>query len=86
MVLENYMDLQSKSNLAKVEKLNSQSQNQLVQGFSKEEDRLHSLPDITRKDPSLLNVVTGSEMESKLYVFSYCSTLSLYYEPNIHDP
>ena len=36
MILENFKDLQSKSNLAKVEKLNSQSQSQLVQGFPKE--------------------------------------------------
>ncbi|KAK7272014.1 hypothetical protein RJT34_28344 [Clitoria ternatea] len=51
VILENYMDLQSKSDLAKVEKLNSQSQNQLGQGFTKE--NLHSLPDITKKDSSL---------------------------------
>ncbi|XP_019436549.1 PREDICTED: uncharacterized protein LOC109342934 isoform X1 [Lupinus angustifolius] len=60
VVLENYMDSQSKSNSAKVEKLNSQSQKQLVQGFSKEEDHVHSLSDITQKNPSLLNVVTGA--------------------------
>ncbi|KAJ1424451.1 Armadillo-type fold [Sesbania bispinosa] len=66
VILENYMDVQSKYNLAKVEKLNSQSQNQLVQGSPKEEDRLHSLPDITKKDPSMLNVVAGIETESKL--------------------
>ncbi|CAL0322107.1 unnamed protein product [Lupinus luteus] len=46
-VLENYTDLQSKSNLANVEKLNSQSQNQLVQGFSKEDSKLD-----TAKDPA----------------------------------
>ncbi|OIW03746.1 hypothetical protein TanjilG_30022 [Lupinus angustifolius] len=46
-VLENYTDLQSKSNLANVEKLNSQSQNQLVQGFTKEESKLD-----TAKDPA----------------------------------
>lgn len=73
------MDLQTKSDLAKVEKLNSQSQNQLVQGFPKQEDRLHSLPDITKKDPSMLNAMTGTETQSKLYVFSYCSPCSLYY-------
>ena len=71
------MDLQSKSNITKGEKLNLQSQNQLVQGFPKEEGGGHSLPDATTKDPSLL---IGAEMESKLYVFSYCSFLSLYYE------
>lgn len=67
------MDMQSKSNLAKVEKLNSQSQNQLVQRFSNEGVRLHSLSDISKKDPSLLNSVT----ESKLYVFCYCFLLSI---------
>ncbi|KAF1886804.1 hypothetical protein Lal_00046041 [Lupinus albus] len=46
-VLENCTDLQSKSNLAKVEKLNSQSQNQLIQGFSEEESKLD-----TAKDPA----------------------------------
>ncbi|KAK7261608.1 hypothetical protein RIF29_27923 [Crotalaria pallida] len=66
VILENYMDLQSASNLAMVEKLNSQSPNQLVQGFSEEENRLHSLPDTTNKNPSSLNVVTGTEMDSKL--------------------
>ncbi|TKY48337.1 EFR3-like B [Spatholobus suberectus] len=66
VILENFMDLQSKSNLAKVEKLNSQSQNQLIQGFPNEGDCVHSLPDITKKDPSLLNAVTGTETESKL--------------------
>ncbi|CAJ1955562.1 unnamed protein product [Sphenostylis stenocarpa] len=64
VILENFTDLQSKSNLAKVEKLNSQSQNQLVQGFPIEGDRLHSLSD--KKDASLLNGVTGTETESKL--------------------
>ncbi|XP_020223321.1 protein EFR3 homolog A isoform X1 [Cajanus cajan] len=63
VVLENYLDIQSKSNLAKVEKLNSQSQNQLAQGFPIEGDRLHSL---SKKDPSLLNNVTRTETESKL--------------------
>ena len=63
------MDLQSKSDLGQVEKLNSQSQNQLVQGFPKEEDHLHSLPDVTKKDISMLNVVTGTGTESKWYVF-----------------
>ncbi|XP_058748891.1 protein SEMI-ROLLED LEAF 2 isoform X2 [Vicia villosa] len=55
-ILENCMDLQSKSNLARVEKLNSQSQNQIVQGFLKEEDCISST----------LNVTTGFEIESKL--------------------
>lgn len=55
-ILENYVDLQSKSNLAKVEKLNSQSQNQLVQEFPKEEAHVSSM----------LNVATGFEIESKL--------------------
>jgi protein EFR3 len=63
------VDLQSKSNLAKVEKLNSQSQNQLVQEFPKEEAHVSSM----------LNVATGFEIESKLYVFSYSSSCSLYY-------
>ncbi|KAL2332211.1 hypothetical protein Fmac_019792 [Flemingia macrophylla] len=63
VILENYMDIQSESNLAKIEKLNSQSQNQLVQGFPKEGDQLHSL---SKKDPSLLNALTGTETESKL--------------------
>ncbi|KAK7325073.1 hypothetical protein VNO77_29132 [Canavalia gladiata] len=66
VILENYVDLQSKSDGAKAEKLNSQSQNRLVQGFPKEEDHLHSLPDITKKDPSLLKDLTGTETESKL--------------------
>ncbi|XP_061367291.1 protein SEMI-ROLLED LEAF 2-like isoform X1 [Gastrolobium bilobum] len=65
-ILENYMYLQSKSDLAKVEKLNSLSRNQLVQGFPKEEDRIHSVPEITKKEPSLLNIVTGTERDSKL--------------------
>ncbi|XP_057452957.1 protein SEMI-ROLLED LEAF 2-like isoform X2 [Lotus japonicus] len=65
-ILENYMDLQSKSDLGQVENLNSQSQNQLVQGFPKEEDHLHYLPDVTKKDPSMLHVVAGTEKESKL--------------------
>lgn len=73
------MDLQSISNLSKVEKLNSQSQNRLVQEFPKEEDRLHSLPDITKKDLSMVNVATGNGTQSKLYVFSYCSPHPLYY-------
>ncbi|CAI8592213.1 unnamed protein product [Vicia faba] len=55
-ILENCMDLQSKSNLARVEKLNLQSQNQMVQGFLKEEDCISST----------LNVTTGFEIESKL--------------------
>lgn len=63
------MDLQSKFNLARVEKLNSQSQNQMVQGSLKEEDCISSM----------LNVTTGFETESKLYVFSYSSLHSLYY-------
>lgn len=71
------MDLQSKSDLGQVEKLNSQSQNQLVQGFPKEEDHLHYLPDVTKKDPSMLHVVAGTEKESKLYVFLVFSPLSL---------
>ncbi|XP_027344187.1 uncharacterized protein LOC113856537 isoform X2 [Abrus precatorius] len=66
VILENFMDRQSKFDHPKVEELNSQPQNQLVQGFSEEQVHLHSLPDITKKDPSLLNVVTGSETESKL--------------------
>ncbi|GAU21933.1 hypothetical protein TSUD_110730, partial [Trifolium subterraneum] len=68
-ILENYMDLQSKSNLANIGKLNSQSQNQLVQGFPKEEDHISSA----------LTVATGFDTESKLYVFSYSSPYSLYY-------
>ncbi|RDX99298.1 Protein EFR3-like protein, partial [Mucuna pruriens] len=82
VILENLMDLQSKSNLAKVEKLNSQSQNQLVQGFPEEGNGLHSLPDITKKDPSLFNLVTGTETESKLDTAkdpAYWSKVCLYY-------
>ncbi|CAJ2660996.1 unnamed protein product [Trifolium pratense] len=55
-VLDNYMDLQSKSNLVNVEKLNSQSQNQLVQEFPKEEAHISSA----------LTVATGFDTESKL--------------------
>ncbi|WJX69686.1 hypothetical protein P8452_53895 [Trifolium repens] len=55
-ILENYTDLQFKSNLANLEKLNSQSQNQLVQGFPKEEDHISSA----------LTVATGFDTESKL--------------------
>ncbi|WVY99285.1 hypothetical protein V8G54_025355 [Vigna mungo] len=65
VILENFTDLQSKSNLAKVEKLNSQSQSQLVQQFPKGGD-LHSLSDISKKNASLLNGVTGTETEPKL--------------------
>ncbi|XP_004486921.1 protein SEMI-ROLLED LEAF 2-like isoform X2 [Cicer arietinum] len=54
-ILDNYMDVHSKSNLANGEKLNSRSQNQLVQGFPKE-DRISST----------LSVATGTETESKL--------------------
>ncbi|KAJ1387867.1 Armadillo-type fold [Sesbania bispinosa] len=64
VTLENYMSLQSNSHPAKEHKLNSESLDQLVQGFPKEEDR--SLPDITKKDPLLLKVVTGTEMDSML--------------------
>lgn len=53
VILENYMDLQSKG----LEK------KKMVQGFPKEEDGVHSLPDITTKDTSLL---TGAEMEFTL--------------------
>ncbi|CAK8535998.1 unnamed protein product [Lathyrus sativus] len=55
-VLENCLDLQSKFNLARVEKLNSQSQNQMVQGSLKEEDCISPM----------LSVTAGFETESKL--------------------
>ncbi|KAK7402232.1 hypothetical protein VNO78_14329 [Psophocarpus tetragonolobus] len=74
VILENFKDLQSKSNLAKVEKLNSQSQNQLVQGFPKE----GALSDNTKKDPP---AVTGIEIESKFDTAkdpSYWSKVCLY--------
>ncbi|KAL5152380.1 Protein EFR3 B [Glycine soja] len=51
VILENFKDLQSKSNLAKVEKLNSQSQSQLVQGFPKEGAVTESKLDAA-KDPA----------------------------------
>lgn len=65
MILENFPDPQSKSNLAEVEKLNSQSQSHLVQQFPKGGD-LRSLSAISKKDASLLNGVTGTETEPKL--------------------
>ncbi|ESW22420.1 hypothetical protein PHAVU_005G152600 [Phaseolus vulgaris] len=75
VILENFTDLQSKSNLAKLEKLNSQSQSQLVQGYSKGGD-LHSLSEIKEK-----NGVTGTETESKLDTAkdpAYWSKICLY--------
>ncbi|XP_057728912.1 protein SEMI-ROLLED LEAF 2-like isoform X1 [Arachis stenosperma] len=78
VVLENYMDLQSTSNVAAVEKLDLQSQNQLAQGFPKEADGGHSLPDISTKNSSSL---TRTEMESKLDTTkdpTYWSKLCLY--------
>ncbi|KAG2371233.1 hypothetical protein LR48_Vigan05g205500 [Vigna angularis] len=80
VILENFTDLQSKSNLAKVEKLNSQSQSQLVQQFPKGGD-LHSLSDISKKNASLLNGVTGTETEPKLDTAkdpAYWSKICLY--------
>ncbi|KHN33312.1 Protein EFR3 like B [Glycine soja] len=50
VILENFKDLQSKSNLAKVEKLNSQSQSQLVQGFP--EKGAETEPKLDTKDPA----------------------------------
>ncbi|MED6206006.1 hypothetical protein PIB30_022896 [Stylosanthes scabra] len=58
VVLENYMDLQSTSNTATIEKLDLQSQNQLAQGFPKEDGAGgQSLPEMeskldTTKDPT----------------------------------
>ena len=68
------MNLQSNSNPAKEDKLNSESLDPLVQGFPKEEGHLCTLPDITKKDPLLRKVVTGTQMDSMLYVFSYSSS------------
>ncbi|XP_061357545.1 protein SEMI-ROLLED LEAF 2-like isoform X2 [Gastrolobium bilobum] len=64
VTLENYTSLQSNSNQTKEDKLNSESLDQLVQGFPKEEDC--SLPGITKKDPLLLKVVAGTEMNPML--------------------
>ncbi|KAI4324302.1 hypothetical protein L6164_023854 [Bauhinia variegata] len=55
VTLENYMSLQTEPNLGQEEKLNSQSQ-----------DHLHSVPDISKKDPYLLNVGTGNDMDIML--------------------
>ncbi|XP_027356359.1 uncharacterized protein LOC113865798 isoform X3 [Abrus precatorius] len=60
VTLENYVSLQSNSKPSMEDKL---SLDLLVQGFPKVED---PLPDITKKDPLLLKVVTGSEMDSML--------------------
>ncbi|KAK7262578.1 hypothetical protein RJT34_30152 [Clitoria ternatea] len=63
VTLENYTSLQSNSKPAMEDKLNSDSPDQLVQVFPKVEE---PLPDITKKDPSLLKIVTGTEMGSML--------------------
>ncbi|KAK7257871.1 hypothetical protein RIF29_32166 [Crotalaria pallida] len=65
VTLENFMNLQSNSNITKEDKLNSESQDLLVQGFPKE-DSPHSLSDFTKKDPLLLKVATGAAMDSTL--------------------
>ncbi|XP_027927693.1 uncharacterized protein LOC114184585 [Vigna unguiculata] len=80
VILENFPDPQSKSNLAEVEKLNSQSQSHLVQQFPKGGD-LRSLSAISKKDASLLNGVTGTETEPKLDTAkdpAYWSKICLY--------
>ncbi|XP_057456269.1 protein SEMI-ROLLED LEAF 2 isoform X2 [Lotus japonicus] len=59
--LENYMSPQSVSKPSKEHKLNSESDDQLVQEFSKEED--HSLPVITNKGPLSMKIVTGTEID-----------------------
>lgn len=59
------MSPQSVSKPSKEHKLNSESDDQLVQEFSKEED--HSLPVITNKGPLSMKIVTGTEIDM-LYV------------------
>lgn len=72
------MIIQYNSNLVREDNLNSESLDLLVQGFPKEED---CLPDITKKDTLLMNVVRGTETDSMLYVLSYSSSLLFIMKP-----
>lgn len=69
------MGLQSNSNPSKEHIVNSESLDQLVQEFPKENDC--SLQDITKKHPLLLKPLAGTEMDSVLYVYPYSSPLSI---------
>ncbi|OIV99432.1 hypothetical protein TanjilG_17242 [Lupinus angustifolius] len=66
VTLENFMNIQPNCNLVKEDKMNSESPDLSVEGFPKEEDCPRSLPDINEKDPFLLKIVTGTEMDSML--------------------
>ncbi|RDY12681.1 Protein EFR3-like B, partial [Mucuna pruriens] len=83
VTLENYPSLQSNSKPAMEDKLNLQSLDLLVQGFPKVED---PLIDITKKDPLLLKAVTGTEMDSVLYVVPYSFPPPSIMKPTIMVP
>lgn len=73
------MSPQSVSKPSKEHKLNSESDDQLVQEFSKEED--HSLPVITNKGPLSMKIVTGTEIDM-LYVLLNSSLPTFILKPN----
>lgn len=67
MTLENYLNFPTtKLNHAEEGKLSLHSQDQRIQGLQNEDDHLTSFLDISKKDNSFQNVVTGTEMDSTL--------------------
>ncbi|KAF1899680.1 hypothetical protein Lal_00019810 [Lupinus albus] len=86
VTLENFTNIRPNYNTVKEDKMNSESLDLLVEGFPKEEDCPHSLPDINKKDPFLLKVVTGTEMDSMLDAAkdpTYWSKVCLYNMVNL---
>ncbi|CAL0329185.1 unnamed protein product [Lupinus luteus] len=86
VTLENFMNIQPNCNLGMEDKMNSESPNLSVEGFPKEEDCSRSLSDINKKDPFLLKVVTGTEMDSMLDTAkdpTYWSKVCLYNMVNL---